>query len=87
MPVFMDRQHLLPGQAAQVKAILLRRQLELAAKRRQLHIAVGDDCLVLENDIDLFLSAADRRQGSPAQTMDDCRLTCCAWGSRPAWGK
>src|SRR6185312_589233 len=69
--VFMDSQQLLPGQATEIEAVLLGGQLEFAAEGRKAHIAVGDGGLVLQDDIDLPLRMADRRQRGPAQTMDN----------------
>src|ERR1700722_5669577 len=71
MPVFVDGEHFLPWKTAQVKAVLLRRQLEFASERSQLHIAICNRGLVLEDDIYLALRLTDRRKGSLAETLND----------------
>jgi hypothetical protein len=73
MPVFVDRQQFIPGKTAQIEAILFGGNLEFAAKRRQADIAVGDDGLVLQDDIDLALSRPNRRQGGAAELAHDRR--------------
>src|SRR5262249_26675792 len=73
VPVFVDGQHLCPGQATQLKAVLVRRKQEFAAKGCQAYIPVGDGSLVLEDDVDLVLRPAHGRQGRPAERSDDSR--------------
>src|SRR5579872_1133727 len=77
MPVFVDRQHLFPRQAAEIEAILFGGELELAAERGQPNVAVGDRRLVLQHDIDLPLGLTDSRQRGPAQPVDDRRHFLC----------
>jgi hypothetical protein len=71
MPVFMNGQHLLPGKAAQIKAVLLGRQLEFAAKRGQRYITIGDGGLVLQHDIDLALGMTDGGECGLAKPVND----------------
>ena len=73
MAVFMDSQHLLPGKAAQIKAILFGCQLKFAPEGRKLYIAIGNNGLILEDDIDLPLRMTDSRQCSVAQRVYDGR--------------
>jgi len=71
MPVFVDGQHPGPGKAAEVKAVLFRCQLELAAKGRQAHIAIGDGGLVLQDNVYLPLTGSDGGPGGLGKTVDD----------------
>ena len=52
MPVFMQREHVQPGNRTQVQAILKRRQIKLAAPGCQSHVGVRDQRPGLQEDID-----------------------------------
>jgi hypothetical protein len=69
----VDREHLLPGEAAQVEAVLFGGQLEFAAEGGESYVSVWDDRLVLEDDIDLLEVAAEGWKCCSAKPVYDCR--------------
>jgi len=69
--VFVDGQGLLPGQAAQLEAVLFGSELKFAPKRGEAYIAVGNYGLILEYNIDLALAPADGGQCSAAEGVND----------------
>ena len=90
MPVFVNGQSFLPGQAAQFKTVLVSSEFEFTPERGQLHIPIGDSSLILKHDIDFMQPVSDRRQGRLLQFLDDCchflRLFFHALGKQNACG-
>ncbi len=77
MPVLMICQLLLPWKASQVKTVLFRSKLKLAAERGQANIAIGNGGLILKDDIDLTLMPARSGQCGPAQCMNNRGYLLC----------
>src|SRR3569833_185811 len=71
MPEFVYRQLLMPGQAADIKAILLRCEVKLAPERRQAHISIRNGSLILQHYAYLLLLIADSWLNSPIHLLND----------------
>jgi hypothetical protein len=69
MAVFMHGQHIVPGQAAQLKAVLGWGKVKLAPERAQRHITVRHGGIGLQDDAYFLLAAANGRQGAAAQPL------------------